>query len=237
MSNFSRISEHFGDLPYMRDREAKIIRDLIVTHDARDVLEIGFFHGKSSAYIGAILEDLGRGHLVTIDLKGARRREPNIEKVLHELGLQHRVTPIFAHRSYTWELAKMIRQDVRPEFDFCYLDGGHTWDDTGFGMLLVDVLLRPGGLVVFDDLPWTIEAAMREIAEPPRYWRSCSPDEKATPCIKLVFDVLVPHLGYTDLRTVNGGRWGVARKPAGTNRSSTTGRGVVRRLTEALTGR
>lgn len=124
----------------------------IVEQDARHILEIGFYHGKSSAHFEAVLEELGRGHLVTIDRNGARQREPNVEKVLAALGLTHRVMPVYAVRSYAWKMAKLIRTEPRPQFDLCYFDGGHTWDVTGFGFLLVDLILRPGGWIVFDDL-------------------------------------------------------------------------------------
>ena len=203
----------FGSIDYMRHSEASLIRDFIIEQQARDILEIGFFHGKSSAYFAAILEDLGQGHLVTIDRDSARKREPNIDQVLSALGLVHRVTPIYAERSYTWELAKMIRATPRPQFDLCYFDGGHTWDATGFGFVLVDLLLRPGGWIVFDDLEWTIEAATRSIARTPKHWLDCSADEQATPAVRMVFDILVPHLGYTQQHEVNDGQWGIARKP------------------------
>lgn len=218
----------------MRKPQAALMRDFISEHDAQDILEVGFFHGKSSAYFAAILEDLGRGHLVTIDRAGARKREPNIEQVLSTLGLGHRVTPVYAERSYTWELAKMIRATPRPQFDLCYFDGGHTWDGTGFGFLLVDMLLRPGGHIIFDDLPWTIEAAMRNRENVPKEWLGFGAEERATPAVKLVFDLLVPHLGYTDQRIVNRGSWGVARKPfeAATERASTP-QGPLRRLLAA----
>ena len=238
MNHFDKIASVIGDLPYMQERDARILRDLIVDNDAKDLLELGFFHGKSSAYFAAILEDLGRGHLITMDLKSAARREPSIHDVLAKLGLEHRVTPVYAQRSFTWDLAKMIQESSRPRFDFCYFDGGHTWDDTGFGFVLVDMLLRPGGIVVFDDLPWTIEAAVRDWdKQEPRYWRSCSADERATACVKLVFDKLVPYLGYTDIRVLNGKRWGMARKPYEGARSRVASRGVLDRITEAFTGR
>jgi predicted O-methyltransferase YrrM len=213
MSHFEEVKSRFDDLPYMLHPQAEIVRDLIIEHDIRDVLEIGFYHGKSSAYFAAILEDLGRGHLVTIDRNNALQREPNIEHVLSELDLAHRVTPVYATRSYTWEMAKMIQAKPRPQFDLCYFDGGHTWDGTGFGCLLVDMLLRPGGWIVFDDLPWTLNAAMQGRGRIPRHWRTSSPDERAAPAVKLVFDLLVPHLGYTDRQIVNHGQWGIARKP------------------------
>lgn len=213
MSNFDNVRKKFADLQYMRRDEAGLLRDWITENRASDVLEIGFYHGKSSAYLAAILEDLGRGHLVTIDKENARNRTPNIEQVLSALGLSHRVTPVYAERSYTWELARLIQATPRPAFDLCYFDGGHTWDATGFGFLLVDLLLRPGGWIIFDDLEWTIENAMSGRAKIPAHWRRCSAEERATPAVQMVFDLLVPHLGYTKMQTVNGGQWGVAQKP------------------------
>ena len=99
------------------------------------------------------------------------------------------------------------------QFDFCYFDGGHTWDVTGFGFTLVDMLLRPGGWIVFDDLPWTIEAAVQDKVTVPKHWRAAGPKERSTPAVRLVFDSLVPHFNYTDRRIINEGQWGIARKP------------------------
>lgn len=237
MDHFESVKSSFDDLPYMRHPQAKLMRDLVIERDARDILEIGFFHGKSSAYFAAILEDLGRGHLVTIDHESARQREPNIEQVLSVLDLAHRVTPIYAERSYTWEMAKMIRARPRPQFDLCYFDGGHTWDGTGFGFVLVDMLLRPGGWIVFDDVPWTIEAATRHRTKVPRYWRNVSPDERSAPAVQLVFDLLVPHLGYTDRAVINRGRWGLARKPITEPALRSPAQGSLRRVLDAFARR
>ncbi len=234
MDNIEKVRNSFDDLEYMGHPQAKLMRDLIIKHDARDILEIGFFHGKSSAYFAAILEDLGRGHLVTLDKDNARRREPNIEQVLSTLDLTHRVTPIYAHRSYTWEMAKMIQAKPRPQFDLCYCDGGHTWDGTGYGFVLVDILLRPGGWIVFDDIPWTIETAYQTRPGEPKHFRKFSQDERAAPAIKLVFDLLVPHLGYTDRRILNRGQWGIARKPLDELQRPAPAQGVLRRLLDAL---
>jgi predicted O-methyltransferase YrrM len=239
MDNIDRVRETFGDLEYMRHPDAMFMRDFIIKHGSQDILEIGFFHGKSSAYFAAILEDLGRGQLVTIDRTTAREREPNIEHVLSTLDLMHRVTPIYSERSYTWEMGKMIRANPRPQFDLCYFDGDHTWDGTGFGFLLVDLLLRPGGWIIFDDLKWTVTASVKDRAKMPRSWRACSEDERATAGVKMVFDLLVPHLGYTDMRTAKNGWWGIARKPLNEARgaSQVGTAGLVDRIRDALTGR
>lgn len=234
MNHFERVKATFEKLPYMNHDQATFLRDLIVTHDARDILEIGFYKGKSSAYLAAILEDLGRGRLVTVDKHKAREHEPNIETVLSALNLSHRVTPIFADRSYTWEMGKMVRARPRPQFDICYFDAGHTWDATGFGFFLVDILLRPGGWIVFDDMKWTVEAAIKTREKIPKRWRALSDDERSTPAVRMVFDELVPHLGYTDMQGVLGGAWGIARKPV--NRPDQTLRppGLLQRMRRAL---
>lgn len=239
MDNIERVRTTFGELEYMRHPQAEFMRDFIVKHDVRDILEIGFYHGKSSAYFAAILEDLGRGHLVTIDRHTSRQREPNIEHVLSTLDLTHRVTPVFAERSYTWEMGRMIQARPRPQFDLCYFDGEHTWDGTGFGFLLVDVLLRPGGWIIFDDLKWTIEAAMKDLAKVPKQWQACSEDERAVSGVKLVFDLLAPHLGYTDMQTANNGWWGIARKPLEDVRDRTrpVASSPLKRIRDALTRR
>ncbi len=213
MTHLDQVTAKFDDLQYMRPVHAEFLRDFISTHDARDILEVGFYHGKSSACIAAILEDLGRGHLVTLDLELARTFDPNIHSVLDAVGLAHRVTPVYAQRSYTWEMAKMITATPRPQFDLCYFDGDHTWDGTGYGFVLVDMLLRPGGWIIFDDLNWTLDEAIRAGVKGPKSWRQRSRDEQTTPAVRLVFDTLIPHFGYTDLQTAFRDTWAIARKP------------------------
>lgn len=214
-SNFERVTEQFSHVRYMNESRARIMRDLIHRHGARDILEIGFFRGKSSAYIGAILEDQGAGKLTTIDrLTADRLPEPNIHTLIRELGLSHRVEPIFAHRSFTWELSRLMRMDPMPRFDLCYFDGGHTWDDTGFGFTLVNYLLKPGGVIVFDDIDWTISGskAYRRDSE---LMAQFSKDERACQSVRLVWDTLVPRMGYTQVEEISSAGWAVAQKPGG----------------------
>jgi len=213
-SNFERVSKQVSGLQYMKQNQADFMRDFITKNDISNVLEIGFFKGKSSAYIASVLEDLGRGHLVTIDKKTSKKLSPNITEVLDNVDLAHRVTPTFSHRSYTWELGKMIRQSPRPQFDMCYFDGGHTWDMTGFGFFLVDMLLKPGGWIIFDDLNWTINKSLANAPQRARMYADYSEDEKEAQGVRLVFETITNHLGYSSMREVKKFSWGVARKPA-----------------------
>lgn len=212
-SRFDAITGRYSKLPYMVESQARVLRELITTHDCRDILEVGFYHGKSSLYIAAMLEDLDRGHLVTIDRDSAATRTPNIRDLLEATGLGHRVTPTFAFRSFTWELQRLISQTPRPSFDLCYFDGGHTWDETGFGVLLVDLLLRPGGILVLDDLNWSV-ASSAYYQRTPKRAAAFSPDEAATPGVRRTWELILPHLGYEYLEERQDFAWGIARKPS-----------------------
>jgi hypothetical protein len=105
----------------------------------------------------------------------------------------------------------MVREEPRPQFDLCYFDGGHTWDVTGFGFVLVDMLLRPGGWIIFDDLNWTIAGSVGRGGSDT--YTQYSEDERAAQGVRLVYETLAPRLGYTDMKEVKEFQWGVARKP------------------------
>lgn len=211
MSKFDFVTRHFGDLPYMDEPRAALVRSIIRENDARNILEIGFYQGKSSAYFGAILEDLGRGQLTTIDKTNARGRTPNILDVLKTAGLEHRVEARFAERSYTWELQRLISQQPCPQFDLCYFDGGHHWDGTGFGVLLVDMLMKPGGILILDDMNWSM-ASSKYHKDNPASMAKFSQDEREAQTVRLVWETILPHLGYHVLREYPRIGWGVARK-------------------------
>ena len=184
-----------------------------------DVLELGFAHGTSSCYLAAALHEGGNGLVTAIDRTDAIKRDPNIHELLALTGLGNFVRPIFAERSYTWELMKIIEAQSRhgvtqPCFDFCFIDGGHTWNDDGFAFFLVDKLLRPGSWILFDDLHWRYadSPTMKDDASV----RSLPEEEKATPQMMKVFSLLVfQHPGYSHHRVKQG--WGWAWKKTAQN--------------------
>lgn len=216
LNKFDLVTAKFGETRCMTVEKAKIMKSLIEGNEARNILEIGFLHGKGSAYIGAILEDRGGvGKLITIDKENARQREPNIGQMLSDLNLAHRVEPIFAHRSYTWELQKMIAQKNPPQFDLCYFDGGHDWDTTALGVLLVGFLMKPGGIIVLEDLWWSISGSPHYKANP-KAASKYSEDEKNAESVRLVWDLVLPRIGFSQVREYRKVWWGVARKVSAT---------------------
>jgi predicted O-methyltransferase YrrM len=202
------VFSQIGKLPYMRLDHARIFYDLVVANNLRTGLELGFFHGASTAYLAGAIQDVGAGQLTTIDLTQARNLNPSIEWVLNVTGLSHLVQIYYEPRSFNWRLMKMLQEGRYESFDFCYFDGGHTWYDTGFAFCLVERLLRPGGWVVFDDLHYNFRNSNNRNMP----WVKQMPEEEQTiPQVKLVFELLVesnPYFG--SFRRL--GRFGFAQK-------------------------
>lgn len=211
MAGIDEVEERFPDLLYMKHEQAETLDRFLKEHRLTNCLELGFFHGKSSAFFAAILRDMGEGHLTTIDQKHSIDRSPNIHEVLGALDLTPWVTPIFEPRSFNWRLMRMLEEQPRPSFDFCYIDAAHTWYDTGFGFFLVDKVLKPGGWILFDDLTFDYQRLIKPGQKPPEYLARMTSEERETLQVMKVWDLLVKeHPGYDEF--IADDRWAFARK-------------------------
>lgn len=195
-----------GDLPFMTLKQAEDLTGFLHEHRLTRVLELGFYHGVSSCYFAAAMKAVGGDPIVTIDLTSAKERSPNIETLIDRCSLEDHVEFYYEPTSYNWRLMKFIEEGDR-RFDFCFIDGGHDWYNTGFCFFLVDKVLDKGGWVLFDDLDWTMEHIDKAWAQ------KRSLEERKTPQVRKVWELLVKqHPNYGDFREQ--GRWAFARKIA-----------------------
>lgn len=204
-----QISELLHGVPHMSLEQANTIRRFIIEHEVQNILELGFLHGVSTCYMAHALDELGQGHITTIDRGRARQAEPNIEQLLEKVGQRHRVTIHYEPTSYTWRMMKMLEADPTPRFDLCYLDGAHNWFVDGFAFFLADRLLTPGGWIIFDDLDWTHEdsRSLRNSA----FTQEMPEEERATAQVRKVYELLVkPHPSYENFKTDQD--WAYAQK-------------------------
>ncbi len=208
---FEEIDQTIGSLFGISQDRARILYEWIIEHNIQNILELGFAHGKSSLYMAAALDEIGSGSITTIDFQDARKRKPNISTLMTQAGLDRYIKPVYAERSYTWELMKLIesntyRNSCNPIFDFCFIDGGHTWYPTGYAFFLVEKLIKPKGWVLFDDLSWTIEEGM-----PEEFKRNIPEEERKTAQVEKVFSLLVrQHPNFKNIK--DDGKWGWAQK-------------------------
>lgn len=193
--------------------QANVISKFILDESTFDVLELGFRHGVSTCYIAAALETVGKGHITTVDREIARTHSPQIEELLARAGLSHRCTVHYEPTSYTWTLMRYIQDNTDPIFDLAYIDGAHSWFVDGFAFFLVDRLLRDGGWIIFDDMNWSF--AKSKSLQNSRLLETMPDDERTTPQVRLIFDLLVKrHPGYGNFR--EHGSWGFAQKMSAT---------------------
>jgi predicted O-methyltransferase YrrM len=215
------VTRRYGHLKYLRESQALVLRDLIRDNDLSELLEIGIFHGKGTAYLAATLEDLGRGHLTALDLDGCRRKRPNVDHILASLDLTHRVRVRLHPRSATVTLLEMLEERPRPRFDFCYLDACPTWDVTGLLCLLADLLLEPRGWIVLHDLDRTAADHVRRFPEASQDYPGYTEAEMHMRHVRKAFEVLLRDRGYRNAQELvfeqdlHGGmrvHWGIAQK-------------------------
>jgi len=203
-----------GHLPAISNDNGTILYNFIVEHKISNVLEIGFFHGKSTIFMAAALDELGRGNILAIDLESAKGCRPSILDLSDAADLSRYVTPVFSKIGSQWEMRQLIRDNTAdsiclPIFDFCFIDAFHSWDRAGMDFFLADKLLKPGGWILFDDLTWSFERSpsWRERPE-----TGAMPDDfrRATQ-VGDVFELLVrQHSSYENFSVA--GNWGWAQK-------------------------
>ena len=211
MKKLEEITKKYNSLPYMNHDQALYMRELIQKNKLKNLCELGHYHGKSSIYFGAILEEQGFGMLTTFDIS-ATKVTPNVHTLINEFELEKFINPVVTTEGYVWGLSKLIN-DNSSKFDFCYIDGGHTFESTTLAFILTDLLLDKNGIIVFDDVSWTVEKSISSFGDAilniPMY-RSSTPLQRATPQIKMVCDLILPHYNYTLLETIND--WAVYQK-------------------------
>ena len=175
--------------------------EFVRAHGCRSCLELGFFQGAGSVYIGAALEANGDGYLTAVDLPSALELTPTAQEIIKRAGLEHRVEQVNHPSGYNWFLHDRLREQLRGDryeslYDFVFLDGGHTWGRDALAFLLVDHLLKPGGWLLIDDLDWLVDDPSIPGGAPP------------STHVQEIWDLLVvTHPGYDELRTDGSSGW------------------------------
>lgn len=213
--NLADLDVKIGDLPPTPLEECHQLYAFVLTNPVWRILELGFYHGKSSAYMAAALADKGSGLITTIDLRAAQSLKPSILEVAAMTGLVSYIEPNFSHVGSAWEMRQMICEGTdeagrcKPVFDFCFIDAFHSWEMAGIDFFLADKLLKPGGWILFDDLQWSFQNSPSWGELPAT--KAMAPDYRSAQQVGDVFRYLVmQHPGYENCRIEN--NWGWAQK-------------------------
>jgi predicted O-methyltransferase YrrM len=127
--------------------------------DAKRILEIGCFEGRSTlwfleqapkACVTCVDSFKGGSDLIGIDLTGLKERFlSNVEAYRQR---------VYLHEGNTWSILCNLSPN---SYDFVYVDGSHEECDVIHDALQAFRVVRPGGVVVFDDYGWGTEGQSR----------------------------------------------------------------------------
>lgn len=208
----SDIAARIADLPYTSPRKGSLLVDLVREHDSRRILELGIAHGGGTSYLAAAVHGREGASVTAVDLASADFA-PSAEEVVASFGFGDMVTVLREKSSYTWFLKKEIerRTDAngvcQPAYDFVFIDGPKDWTNDGATFFMVDKLLAPGGVIVFDDYQWSYrgdEKRRGKAHERGYVFPEMSEDEFAQAHVEAIFRLLVmQHPSYGDFRIVN----------------------------------
>jgi predicted O-methyltransferase YrrM len=131
----------------------------IFLKDAKRILEIGCFEGRSTlwfleqapkACVTCVDSFKGGSDLIGIDLTGLK------ERFLSNIA-GHRLR-VHLYIGDSWDVCRELDSNF---YDFVYVDGSHEECDVIHDALQAFRVVRPGGIVVFDDYGWGTEGQSR----------------------------------------------------------------------------
>jgi predicted O-methyltransferase YrrM len=128
--------------------EGKLLGDIIAAVDPVTTLEIGMAYGVSTLYICDALATLGHPvqHIVLDPFQSTQWRGIGLRNV-RQAGYGSMIE-FHEERS---ELALPRLVESGRAVDFAFVDGWHTFDQVMVEFYYLDRMLRPGGVVAFDD--------------------------------------------------------------------------------------
>jgi predicted O-methyltransferase YrrM len=218
------VSRAVGDVPFMTPDQARQLEALWMQAPVGDILELGFAHGRGSAYLGALASMKGV-RAVCIDNATARDRSPSAEETIRRAGVEPHVELVYAETGYNWWLMRQLESSQRARFSLVYLDGAHEWDPDALAFLLVSGLVHPGGYLVLDDLDWTFASSRSSGIVERR--KTLPADYVNEAHVRKVWTLLVQRdPTWGDLREIDS--WAIARKLAFGERRAGVERVVVK---------
>jgi len=219
---FDKIYPKIQNLPYIKKHNAKVLYKFIIENEIKEVLELGFAHGKATLVVASALQEVGGGCVTSVDLK-ASSFEPSLENLLQKSELKNlsRYVEIRRMKSgYSWFLRNEIRENTqkgkcKEKYGLCIIDGPKNWTIDGHAFFCVDKLLKNGGWFIFDDYDWRYANQSGKTTDGISH-RSMSEEEINTAHIKEVFELLVmQHSSYGQFKIHEQGDWAWAKKEIG----------------------
>ncbi|WP_157488933.1 class I SAM-dependent methyltransferase [Pseudofrankia sp. DC12] len=146
-----RLDEVTRGVPYSHDRVCHLLFDLVMTFESPTVVEVAYAYGKATAYLASAAQAV-RGQLHAVDRVEPQHLGRTAQDLLAALDLETSCT-LAKGEDARWYLVDLVRNRV-PFLDLVYIDASHTLEVDGFLVFAAWAYLKPGGILVLDDLDW-----------------------------------------------------------------------------------
>ncbi len=128
--------------------DGEALAKVIKATGARRTLEIGFAYGVSTLFILDALKESGGGHHTAIDPFEADGYGNVGLRSVQRAGFEDSFT---FHQNYSQDLLPQFLI-AGEKFDFIFIDGHHTFDDTMNDFYYCEKILKDGGVICFHDI-------------------------------------------------------------------------------------
>jgi predicted O-methyltransferase YrrM len=146
--------------------EGEFLQETIRKARPRVSLEVGCAYGISSLYICEALREVNAAKHIIMDPYQHSEWEGIGLSNLRRAGY---LDIVDFHEAASYQCLSRLAED-RVTVDFAFIDGSHIFDDVFVDFVLIDKLLRPGGIVILDDLSWPpIRSVCRYVLSNLRY--------------------------------------------------------------------
>lgn len=133
----------------MKDQEYQCIKEMLHKYQPLDTLEVGMANGGSTEIFCDYLKGKGKGRHTAIDPFQSSPKGSSgfgLERI-KKAGLAEWLD---FHEDFDYlVLPRLV--DQKKKYDFALIDGWHSFDYTLVDFFYVDLLLKPGGIVMFHD--------------------------------------------------------------------------------------
>jgi len=154
-------------------RFASVWRQLLERHPPSRILEIGSYEGRAACFLVETCAAVRDIELHCVDTwQGGVEHEagamPAVEgrfdrNIASAMAAAPHKVDFHKHKSFSAPAMVRLLADGRAEtFDLIYVDGSHQAPDVLADAVLAFMLLKVGGLLIFDDYLWSMEGAGRQ---------------------------------------------------------------------------